>query len=95
MIEKIKTNSTNTNLNASASIWVIRLFMNLADSTVDAALRTSLSMERRPASTMSTCVRYGVGKSEITFVAAEWFTSRFSCELTYHVEDDGKSGIMN
>ena len=45
-------------------MWVIRLFMNLADSTVDAALRTSLSMERRPASTMSTCVRYGVGKSE-------------------------------
>ena len=52
------------NLNASASMCVIRLFMNLADSTVEAALRTSLSMERRPASTMSTCVRYGVGKSE-------------------------------
>ena len=69
-IDNNNVRRTLTYLNASASMWVIRLFMNLADSTVDAALRTSLSMERRPASTMSTCVRYGVGKSE-TCVATE------------------------
>ncbi len=50
-------------LNASLSMCPIRLFMNRADSIVEAAPNTSASMTSRPASTTSTWVMYGTGKS--------------------------------
>ena len=52
-------------LNASLSMWPIRLFINLADSIVEATPKTSASNDSSPASTTSTWVMYGTGKSAI------------------------------
>ncbi len=50
-------------LNASSSMCAILLFMNLADSMVDAVAITSDSSDSSPEDTTSTWVIYGTGKS--------------------------------
>ena len=51
-----------TYLNASSSMMLILLFINRADSTVELSI-TSFSRTSISASTTSTCVKYGTGKS--------------------------------